>query len=58
MKFSLNAEDFELVLKITKDDGDKTEIYLKKSKKNELEKVIILETSEYVSIMWIYGERK
>jgi hypothetical protein len=58
VKFSLNSEDFELILKIVQDDFDKTEIYLKKSKKNELEKVIIIETSEGVSVTWIYGEGK
>ena len=58
LKIMLELEKFELILKITYDTNDKTEIYLKKSGKNELEKVIIMEDPEEVSVTWIYGEGK
>ena len=38
--------------------SNRVSINLKKSNKNELEKVIIIETIEGVTITWIYGEAK
>ena len=58
LKIMLELEKFELILKISQDTDDRTEIYLKRSNRKDLEKVIILETSFEVHVTWIYGEGK
>ena len=58
VRFFAGADEFVLALKIAEQGEDKTEIYLRRSGKNELEKVIIRENSKEVSVTWIYGEEK
>jgi len=53
----LNGEEFELILKM-QESGRKTEIYLKKTGKKDLEKVIISDNGKEVSVTWIYGKAK
>jgi len=58
IRFGLDCDNFELILKIAEEGDGKTEIYIRKSKKSDLEKVIIMEQEGVVSITWIYGEGK
>jgi len=51
------GEEFELILKLVS-KGKTTEIYLKRTGKKFLEKVIIIDNGKDASITWIYGEEK
>jgi len=58
LKAYLAGEEFELIFKMVEKNKEKIEIYLKRSNKKDLEKIIIMETTKDVRITWIYGEGK
>ena len=57
MRATLEGEEFELIFKMAV-SKDNTEIYLKRTGKKNLEKVIIINKGKEVSVTWIYGEEK